>query len=411
MSPELLKKYSEVIIKSALDIYEGQCLAIYAGVQNHDFAVMVAETAYENGAKFVDIIFGTDKLKKARIDKSKNNSFLEFIPTYNINRSYEILANDWAFLRIDNVDEIDFMKGIDSSRMEIITKNEQKTYVRQAEAITSFELQWSIAAPIGKNWAKRVTNINNEDEAASKLSEHLIKILRLDTHDPVKEWKEHAEQLNIRAINLSRMNLDKLVFDAEGTDLEIGLNSRGIWKGGLVKALNGKTFIPNLPTEEVFTTPDFRRTNGKAKVTRPVKVLETQINGIWFEFKDGKVIDYGCDNDKKVLDTYFNIDEGAKYLGEVALVDSRSKIFESGLVFNNILYDENAACHIALGRGFAACAEIGSNLTSPDELKAHGINFSFVHTDFMIGTKDINVTGYDKAGNKYKILDGGKFVI
>lgn len=411
MLPELLKKYAEVIVKSALDIYEGQSILMYAGVQNHEFAVMVAETAYENGAKYVEIVFGTDKLKKARIEKSRNNSSLEFIPTYNINRSYEILANDWAFLKIDNVDEIDYMKGIDSSRMEIVTKNEQRTFIRQAEAITSFHMQWSIAAPVGKNWAKRITKIDDDNAAVEKLSEHLIKILRLDAHDPVKEWREHAEQLNIRAIKLASMNLDRIVFNADETELEIGLNSGGIWKGGLVKALNGRTFIPNLPTEEVFTTPDFRRTKGKAKVTRPVKVFETQVNGIWFEFKDGKVVDYGCDNDKEVLDSYFNIDEGARYLGEVALVDSRSKIFESGLVFNNILYDENAACHIALGRGFAACIENGNNLTSPAEMKKHGCNFSFVHTDFMIGTKDINVTGYDKEGNKYKILDGGRFVI
>lgn len=411
MSPELLKKYAEVIVKSALDIYEGQSILMYAGVQNHDFAVMVAEIAYENGAKYVDIVFGTDKLKKARIEKSRNNSSLEFIPNYNINRSYEILANDWAFLKIDNVDEIDFMKGIDTSKMEIITKNEQKAYIRQSEAITSFHMQWSIAAPVGKNWAKRITKINDDNAAVEKLSEHLVKILRLDAHDPVKEWREHAEQLNIRAIKLASMNLDKIVFNADETELEIGLNSGGIWKGGLVNALNGRTFIPNLPTEEVFTTPDFRRTTGKAKVTRPVKVFETQINGIWFEFKEGKVVNYGCDNDKEILDSYFNIDEGARYLGEAALVDSRSKIFESGLVFNNILYDENAACHIALGRGFAACIENGNSLTSPEEMKKHGCNFSLVHTDFMIGTKDINVMGYDKEGNKYKILDGGRFVI
>ncbi|HEX2787432.1 MAG TPA: aminopeptidase [Ignavibacteria bacterium] len=411
MSPDLLKKYSEVIVKSALDIYEGQCLLIIAGVLNHDFAVMVADTAYENGAKYVDVWFSSDKIKKSRIARNKKESFLEFIPNYSVTRSNELLANDWAFLKIDNVDEIDVMKGIDTHKMEIITKNEQKAYMRQAQAITSFHMQWSIAAPPGVNWAKRVTGIDDENKAKEKLSENLIKILRLDAHDPVKEWKEHAEQLNIRAIKLASMNLDKLVFSADGTNLEIGLNSGCIWKGGLVNALNGRTFIPNLPTEEVFTTPDFRRTNGRAKVTRPVKVLETQINGIWFEFKEGKLVDYGCDNNKEILDTYFNIDEGARYLGEVALVDSRSKIFESGLIFNSILYDENAACHIALGRGFSACIENGNDLTSPEEMKKHGCNFSLVHTDFMIGTKDINVAGYDKAGNKHRILEDGRFVI
>ncbi|MBE2255136.1 MAG: aminopeptidase [Ignavibacteria bacterium] len=411
MEDKLLKKYYDVIIQSALNLYEGQSLFIGCGVKNYDFGIKLAEAAYQYGLKYVDVMFGSDYVKKARIDNNRNNEFLEFIPNYMLTRSYEMLSNDWAMLKIDNVDEIDVLKGIDPTKMEVLSKKEFSTFTRQSQSTVGFHHQWCIVTPPGKNWAKLVTGIENEDEAIKKLEESLIKILRLDTEDPVKAWKDHADKLSVRAKILSELNLDKLHFETDGTDLIIGLNNEALWKGGYGKANNGRNFIPNLPTEEIFSTPDFTRTSGKAKVTKPVKVLETQLNGIWFEFKDGRVINYGCDNNKEILDKFFSIDEGAKYLGEVALVDKSSKIFESGLIFNNILYDENAACHIALGRGFSALIKDGNKLTTPELLKKGGCNFSLVHTDFMIGSRDINVTGYDRKGNTVKIIENGSFVI
>ena len=189
------------------------------------------------------------------------------------------------------------------------------------------------------------------------------------------------------------------------------MNKNSLWLGGPAKAANGRSFLPNIPTEEVFITPDYRRTNGKVKVTKPVKVLENSLNGIWFEFKDGKVIDFGCDNNREILEKFVNTDEGARYLGEVALVDKSSEVHKSGYIFNSILYDENAACHIALGRGFASCFTNKDDLTTPEEMNKNGCNHSLVHTDFMIGSEVINVTGVTQDGKKVEIIKDGEFKI
>ena len=239
----------------------------------------------------------------------------------------------------------------------------------------------------------------------------LIRVLRLDKTDPVAEWKSLGEKLISRSKVLTEMNLDKLIFTGPGTDLEIGLNKGSFWLGGPAKAANGRAFLPNIPTEEVFITPDYNRTNGKVKVTKPVKVLENSLTGIWFEFKDGKVIDFGSDNCTDILEKFLNTDEGARFLGEVALVDKNSGVHRSGYIFNSILYDENAACHIALGRGFPSCFSNKDELITPEEMKKSGCNYSLVHTDFMIGSEVINVTGVTQDGKKVEIIKDGEFKI
>jgi len=411
MNNEILKKYCDVIIKAGVNLYEGQSLTISAGVGNFSFALMLAESAYAAGAKFVDLNVGSDYVRKFRIDHNNNPEFLEAMPAFQMARVNEMLANDWATVKIDNTEEIDVMKDVDSAKLQTISRFEQKMMTNLSKATTNFKYAWTIVAVPGPKWAARILNMTDEKEAEKILWDKMISVMRLDKPDPVAEWIKHSETLVKRSKVLTDMNLDKLVFTAPGTNLEIGLNKTSIWKGGFATVANGRNIIPNLPTEEVFTTPDYKRANGKVRVTKPVKVLETQLYGIWFEFKDGKVINFGADNDADKLDKYFKIDEGASYLGEVALVDGYSKVFESGLVFNSILYDENAACHIALGRGFGACLSDGALLNSPKDFLEHGCNFSLVHTDFMIGSPEINVKGYKQNGEEVSIITNGKFDI
>ncbi len=410
MNKEYLKKYAEVIIKSGVNLYEGQSLVINCGVRNVDFGLLLGQTAYENGAKFVDLNLGSDYMRKFRIDNNKNNSDLESIPNFALTKANEMLANDWATIKIDNTEEIDVLKDSDSSKYQVMAKAEHQAFAHLSKSLTSFKNVWTIAAVPGPKWAARILNTDAPD-AEEQLWKKIVPIMRLDTPDPVAAWTTHAEKLVKRSNVLTAMKLDKLKFTAPGTNLEVGINQTSIWKGGYGTGINGRNFIPNLPTEEVFTTPDFRRTNGRAQVTKPVKVLETQLYGIWFEFKDGKVVNFGADNNVEILEKYFKIDEGASYLGEVALVDGYSKVFESGLVFNSILYDENAACHIALGRGFASCLSNGTELNSNENLQKAGCNYSLVHTDFMIGSPEINVKGYTNSGEETAIITNGKFNI
>ncbi|HQY19850.1 MAG TPA: aminopeptidase [Ignavibacteria bacterium] len=406
-----LQKYCDLIIKVGVNLYEGQCLAIGSGIKNADFALMLADTAYANGAAYVDVIFSSNELTKSRIINSKNIDDINFIPNYPINRSYEQIANDWAFIRIDNLEELNVLKSIDPNTLGIITKNEQTSHKSMSKAISSAKIAWCIVAAPGINWAAKVYDSEPYIELENKLWDSLVKIMRLDKADPVSEWRRHGKNLSERGNMLSKMKIDKLYFTGPDTDLEVGLTKNSIWKGGQVKAQNGREFIPNLPTEEVFTCPDFSRTNGKVKVTKPVKVLENLLTGIWFEFKDGKVINYGADDKRDILEKFFEMDEGASYLGEVALVDINSEVHKSGLIFNSILYDENAACHIALGRGIPMCFSNKDEIITTEDMKKNKCNYSVVHTDFMIGSDKINVKAIDFEGKEIQIIKDGLFTI
>lgn len=411
MNDITLKKYCELIIKAGVNLYEGQCLHISSGIKNADYAVQLAKTAYENGAKYVEVSFFTKNLTKFRIENLKSDDFLKFIPNYPVGKNFELISNDWAYVSIDNLEELGILSGVSADKLSDLTKIEQESGKAISKAVSSSKIAWCIAAFPGPAWASKVFKNGHDNTSISALEESLIKILRLDKPNPVKEWLDHAENLNTRSKKLTAMKLDKLHFESKDTNLEIGLNENSEWRGGIVKASNGRNFIPNLPTEEVFTTPDFKRTNGKAKVTRPVKVLENILDGIWFEFKNGKVVNFGCNENAEILEKFINTDDGSSFLGEIALVDSSSEVYKSGLTFNSILYDENAACHMALGRGILSCMSNRDEINTNDDMIKSGCNYSMVHTDFMIGSDEIDVTGFDKSGSKTEIIKKGKFVI
>ena len=411
MKEEILKKYCELILKVGVNLYKGQCLAISCGTGNMDFGLKLSETAYELGAKFVELIAYSNRLKKSRVENNTDEKDLEYIPNFPVVRNFEMISSDWAYVRIDNLEEIDELKNINAEKFGIMSKKELEVNSPMSAAISGAKIPWCIVAAPGPLWAAKVMNENPSGNTTEKFTDMLIRVLRLDKTDPVAEWKSLGEKLISRSKVLTEMNLDKLIFTGPGTDLEIGLNKGSFWLGGPAKAANGRAFLPNIPTEEVFITPDFRRTNGKVKVTKPVKVLENSLTGIWFEFKDGKVIDFGSDNCTDILEKFLNTDEGARFLGEVALVDKNSGVHRSGYIFNSILYDENAACHIALGRGFPSCFSNKDELITPEEMKKSGCNYSLVHTDFMIGSEVINVTGVTQDGKKVEIIKDGEFKI
>ncbi|HMQ68361.1 MAG TPA: aminopeptidase [Ignavibacteria bacterium] len=411
MKKEYIKKYCELLIKVGVNLYKGQSLMIGSSVQNSDFALELADTAYKAGAKHVEILYISNKLKKSKIDNTVNLVDLEYMPAFYINRIHEAIAGDWAFIRIDNLEEIDELKSADTEKLGIIIKKEQEINTPMSNAVSTGKICWCIVAAPGPNWAAKVFNAEPSEEITDKLSESLVKVLRLDKDDPVEEWRLLGKKLKERSDKLDALKIDKLIYKGPGTDLEIGLNKTSIWKAGFTKAQNGRAFIANIPTEEVFTTPDYKRTNGKVRVTKPVKVLENLLTGIWFEFKDGMITDFGADSKRELLEKFFATDEGAKYLGEAALVDKHSEVHKSGLIFNSILYDENAACHIALGRGISTCLTNKDELISPDEMMKNGCNYSIVHTDFMIGSDEINVTAVTQEGKEIGIIKMGEFVI
>lgn len=410
MEKNLLDKYAEVVIKKGINLYKGQCLSITGSIIDYPFAIALSECAYKNGAMFVDINVISNELIKARLDHSKRED-LDFIPQYKMSQYNEYLAHDWAFIRIDNTGEHDVLMGSDSSDLEVIFRADRKVKKRYLELAAKHRLTWCVIAGPNTEWAMNIFKNDSPENATLKLYEALKKILRLDKEDSLNAWDEHCKKLVERSMVLDELKFDKVVIKSTRykTELEIGLNKYSKWVGGPKKTPDGRIFIPNIPTEEVFTTPDFSKTNGIVHTTRPVMIMETILDGVWFEFKDGKVIDFGSKNNKDLLEKFLNTDSGSRSLGEIALVDSSSLIYQSNLIFKSILYDENASCHIALGNGYPSCLTIGQTLNTKEELINAGCNVSLVHTDFMIGSDDTEVMGYSADGKKHAIIKNGIF--
>ncbi|HPP05664.1 MAG TPA: aminopeptidase [Spirochaetota bacterium] len=399
-----LEKYAEIVIKKGINLYKGQCLNIETSKDDYDFSLILAETAYKNGAKYVNINVLSNDLTKYRVLYS--SEYLDYLPYFLTNRYLEQLADDWANIRIDNTSEQDVLKEVPTDLLDKVTKTERFARRRLLEEYGKHKHSWCVICSPNENWAKKSVNGNVDN-----LWNILKPILRLDKEEPLKAWDEHGKILINRAETLNKLNLKKLEFRSKNCELNIYLTETSIWCGGPHATPDGRYFIANIPTEEIFTVPDYRMTEGKVKCSRPVKIMERVINGVWFEFKNGEVVNFGSDNDTETLEKFINTDSNSKYLGEVALVDKNSPIYKSGVIFNTILYDENAASHIALGNGYPSCLSNGSILKNKEDLLNAGCNVSLVHTDFMIGSEDMTVFGIDRSNKKHTIIDNGIFVI
>ena len=399
--------YAEVVLKKGVNLKKGQNLLINCNAGNYDFARVLAEKAYTLGAGFVEVSVHDNYISRSRLAAQEGEQ-LEYVPNYEVVRGHQMLSEDWARIRIDSTEELDVLGDADAGKLGILSKAQRKTMKFVSKSLMNDEHSWCVIAAPGPEWAKKVLGVKGRPE---ELWEILKPILRLDSDDPTARWEEHALKLQKRSRTLNDMKLDTLHFKSSATDLTIGLNRISLWAGGPAPLPDGSLFFPNLPTEEVFTTPDYSRCEGTVRVTKALKVLETMVRGAWFVFEKGRVVDFGADQGKDLLDKFLNMDEGARSLGEVALVDESSPIAASGLIFGSILYDENASCHIALGAGYPTCLDLPASVSSEEDLKKEGCNISLVHTDFMIGSPDLDVTGRDGEGKEYPIIRQGSFVI
>ena len=410
MEKALLKKYAEVVIKKGINLYKGQCLTVNAGPDDLAFALTLEEEAYRLGAKYVDLNIRSNFSIRQRLAYS-DKADLAFVPSFVAAEMNEKIAHDWASIRIDNTGEIDVLKDADPGGLDVLFRATRLARKRVLEMSARHILTWCVIASPNSKWAAKVMGSEADEDAVEVFEKVIASILRLDKEDPVAAWSEHEASLRRRCAVLNDFHLDRLIFKTAETDLEVGLTPNSIFEGGAKDTPDGRWFIPNIPTEEVFTTPDYRRTKGTVRCTRPVRVMETELTGVWFTFKDGRIEDFGADRHREVLENFVNTDEGSRFLGETALVDNRSPIYKSGLVFNSILYDENASCHIAVGKGYPTCLRNGMSLNTDEALRAEGCNTSLVHTDFMIGADDLTVTGIDANGKSIRIIDQVAFVI
>lgn len=403
-----LINYAKLIVNNGINLQNGQTLYINSTIECEDFTSIVVEEAYKIGAKYVHVNWISNKCKRARYQYSKKE-YLEEYPKFLvdcINGANEINA---AYLSI-TVPNPDALKGIDSERISIESKASNLALKNHSKYILNSVLSWCVVNVPSPTWASKVFPTLPIDEALEKLYDIVLSAVRADNDNVVESWKNHTKTLFERTTKLNNLHIKTMHYKSPTIDLSVDLPEGAIWQGGSEKNANGIEFIANIPTEEIFTTPYRTGVNGWLKNTKPFNYRGSLIENFTLHFKDGKVVDFTCEDNYDLLKKLIETDEGSCYLGEVALVPNSSPINQSGVIFNSTLFDENASCHFAFGSCYATTIKNGENM-SDEELKNAGGNISLVHEDFMVGSADLNITADTFDGNVVDIFINGEFVI
>lgn len=403
-----LEKYAELAVKVGINLKEKEGLIITGNVDSIPLARLITKKAYELGAKDVEFQLRDDEMSLIRFKYGKDFVFEEY-PKWRVDALEAMYKDNYHHLFIISSDP-ELLKDIDE---ELVAKN-QKTVSQAMANVLKYRMtgftKWTIIAMPCVPWAKSVFPELDDNEAVEKLWEMIFKATRVDQEDPVKAWEIHDKNLKKYRNYLNEKQFEKLVFKGPGTDLEVYLAEDHFWMGGSKESQKGDPYVANIPTEEVFTTPHRLKVNGTVGATKPLSVNGKIVDGFGFTFKDGKVVDFYAEKGYEVLEKLLDNDEGARYLGEVALVPYDSPISNTGILFNETLFDENASVHFALGRAYAYAMRNGSNMTQ-EELEKKGANFSLIHVDFMAGGPELDIVAYEKNGNKVQLFKNGNWAI
>ena len=405
MKKSIIKKYAKTIVKIGANVQKGQDVVITCCVDQSIFAGYVVEECYKAGARKVSVEWNTPACVLIPTVKYESIDTLSEIPNWQIEKRKYLVEKLPAHIHIVSEAPDEFL-GLDTRKS---SQARMKKYPILKPYIDAMECkyQWTIAGVPSEKWAKKVFPNLSKNQAIEALWEAILHTARI-TDDPIKSWNEHNENLLNRCKYLNSFEFDYLEYHAEnGTDFKVWMCPNCIWCGGGETTLGTNIYFnPNMPTEECFTTPIKGKAEGKVVASKPLSYNGQLIENFWFEFKDGKVVNYDAEKGKDVLEEMLNMDEAASYLGECALVPFESPINETGILFYDTLYDENAVCHLALGMGFQDVVKDHEKYTKEDFDKM-GINDSMIHVDFMIGTRDMSITGVTKDGKKVPIFVNG----
>jgi aminopeptidase len=391
-------------------VQKDQIVVVNAPTQAAEIARKVVKNAYEAGAKKVIVNWRDELTNRYSFDYETIES-LQQIPQYAIDKMHFFVDNGACVISI--VSPVPGAnKGVDPSKMQAAGIASSKALNFYREHMMGNKSQWTIIAAANSVWAKKVFPDLEENEAIEALWEAIFNASRIqEKTDPIKEWNEHNATLIAHNKILNDHQFEYLHFTNNlGTDLKIKLVDNHVWSGGQEKTTNKVTFNPNIPTEENFTMPHKYGVNGKVVATKPLDYQGNLIEDFWLEFKDGKVINYDAKKEKATLKNLLEFDEGSSYLGEVALISHNSPISKANILFFNTLFDENASCHLALGRAYPMNITGGTEMEIKD-LEKLGYNNSMAHSDFMFGSEDMNIVGIKKNGEKVQIFKDGNFVI
>ena len=403
---EKIDKLAQLAVYTGLGLRPGQDLILTAPVEALPLVKRIAVHAYKAGAGLVTPLFSDGELTLARY-KYANNASFDKAPDWLYNGIGQAFDNNAARMAIVGDDPM-LLANQDSDKIGRANKANSIAYKPARERITRFNINWNIIAWPGAAWAKRMFPELSGTEAQSKLADAIFDASRVNTTDPVEEWKKHNEVLRKKCKWLNELDFASLHFNGPGTDLVVGLADGHEWMGGASIAQNGITCNPNIPSEEVFTTPHALNVNGSVCSTKPLSHQGALIDEIQVRFENGKITNAKASKGEEVLLKILDSDEGARRLGEVALVPNSSPISQSGLLFYNTLFDENAACHIALGQCYSKCFKGEENLSEKEILKRGG-NSSMIHIDWMIGSRHIDIDGINSDGSRVAVFRKGEW--
>ncbi|MTD32074.1 aminopeptidase [Planomicrobium sp. YIM 101495] len=401
---EKLEQYAELTVRVGLNVQEGQVIAVQATVETLEFTRLVVRKAYEAGAKQVYVNYEDPVQTRIHYELAPDEAFQSY-PEYIVRQRDEIIDTGGAFLWIDAEDP-DLLAGIPAKRLSDFQKAAGKSLVRYRQAVGSDKVAWSIVAVPSPKWAAKVFPELTGEAQIEALWEAIFKTVRIGGGNAVAKWQEHMATLDKRAALLNAKRYSKLHYKSTGTDLTIELPEGHIWLTGAAKTPNGTPFIANMPTEEVYTVPLKQGVEGTVRNTKPFVYNGNVIDGFTLKFEQGQITEVSAEQNEELLKELVASDPGAAYLGEVALVPYHSPISDSGILFYNTLFDENASCHLAIGDSYPTCHEGAADLER-GQLEAIGLNTSIVHEDFMIGNAELSIDGILPDGTVEAVFRNG----
>lgn len=402
-SDERLRRYAELAVRVGVNVQPGQEVAVFCEVDHALTARAIAREAYRAGASCVIVHYADQHVRRAAIELGPEE-MLGRSPDHELAWIRSWRETKPALIRLSGDAEPELLGDLDPA---LVGKSEPRDLTALSRPLVAERIiNWTIVASPNPGWA---TTVFGEPDL-ERLWEAVGAATRLDAADPVAAWRQHDALLKARAAQLNEQRFDAIRFRGPGTELLVGLLAPSRWMSAAFTTVDGIEHIPNLPTEEVFTSPDWRRTEGTVRSTMPLAAAGVVVRDLALTFKGGKVVDVSASSGAGVVESQLEADPRASYLGEVALVDGSSAVRKTGLVFQNTLFDENATCHIAYGSGLPMAVD-GTDGLTPDELIAMGVNVSRVHTDFMIGGPEVDVDGLDRDGRSTPILRADSWML
>lgn len=403
---ENLERYAELLVKTGINIQQGQTLVINAPIKGADFVRKIAKKAYKAGAKNVHVEYSDEELSFIKYMNAPDEAFREY-PKWKADGFAQMAGDDHAFLSISGSNP-DLFKNVDPEKIAAANKAHGVAMAEFRKAINNSTVSWCVAAIPTQEWSQKVFPDMNPEDAMVKLWDNVFQATRSDVQNPVEAWNKHLEILNEKMAFLNSNPIKYLHYLGEGTDLVIELPEKHIWMGGGEENEKGTYFIANMPTEEIFTMPLKTGVNGYVSSTKPLSYGGNLIDNFTLTFKEGRIVDFSAEQGYETLKKLIETDEGSHYIGEVALVPHDSPVSNTNIVFFNTLFDENASCHLAIGSAYPSNIEGGTQM-SQDELEASGGNTSIAHVDFMVGSAHMNIEATMVTGEKKMIFEKGNW--